>query len=226
MKKQQTHLSFGKKKEYNESVFFSGKQFIPENLSWELLMSQKSIKFIGTTIMFGHYDYVKNIEYSYFLKLTKACFGDAHKGVICSEMLLPLKLIDSFFYVKQTIYAPKTYNEVIRLLFVNIYFKKQDGEPYEVLAKYDYKKTLKLTKEILQFLKFASRFSRWQLINIKCSKEGFISYQITLYQSKTKGTLYRFIRKILEKNSLFFDFSNVCETVEFYYKCFPKMNFV
>ena len=117
MKKQEKHLSFGKKKEYNESVFLSGKQFIPENLSWELSMFQKSFKFIGTTIMFGQYDHFKNLEYSYFLKLTKACFADAHKGVISYQVLLPLKLTDSFFYLQQTIYALKTCNEVIKLLF-------------------------------------------------------------------------------------------------------------
>ena len=223
MKKQETHLSFGKKKEYNESVFLSGKQFIPENLSWELLMSQKSFKFIGTTIMFGHYDHIRNIGYSYFFILTKGCFADTHKGVISCQVLLPLKLTDSFFHLKQTIYALKTCNEVIKLLFFNISVKKCDGESYEVLTKVDYQNSLILTKEILQFLKFPNRFSRLQL-NIKCIKEGFTSGQIALYQSKTKAALYRFNRKILEKNSLFFDFSTFCEAVKFYYKCFPKMD--
>ena len=116
---------------------------------------------------------------------------------------------------------------VMRLLsffFFNISVKKCDGESYEVLTKVDYQNSLILTKEILQFLKFPNRFSRLQLINIKCIKEGFTSGQIALYQSKTKAALYRFNRKILEKISLFFDFSTFCEAVKFYYKCFLKMD--
>ena len=229
------------KKETLPNAILSNVQFIPENLSWKLYIKEESFKFIGSINTFGDYAYLKNITYLRFLRLTKECFrqvqqdvirwllyyGNHHKGIVYCDLLLPMKINESYMLVKQTICKLKLDKEVHGLLFVNVPVKQYDDEPIDIQVGVNYKNSKSLMNEVYDFIHHPNIFSKQQLQNVRYIHQNLTSDEIAVCQDKTKAAIYKLNRKILEILSNFFDieFKSANEAVEFYYKCFPKADF-
>lgn len=217
-------------------------EFIPENLSWQLMLSDEKFRFIGKTEIFGLYAHLINISFLEFIKLNKLSFLQTHidllkyiitvyptqqylnRKLINFEILLPLKLTDQYYYVKQTITPLRTPNIIYGLQFVNIPIKKYDNEPYKINVLINYKKDHYLTKNIIEKLDAPKIFTRQELKTIDYIRRKLSAEEISIQENKTKAAVYKLNRKILEKISLFFDmeFANVSIAVQFFSECFPQ----
>lgn len=220
-------------------------EFIPENLSWQLILADERFRFIGKTEIFGLYAHLINISFLEFIKLIKQPFLQTHidllqyiltiypnqqnliRNHITFETLLPLKLAEEgYYYVKQSITPLRINNAMYGLQFVNIPIKKYNNEPYKIEVLFNYKKDENLSKNIIEKLAAPNIFTKQEIKNLENIRKKLSAEEIATLQNKTKAAVYKLNRKILEKISLFFDieFTTVSEATHFFCECFPQTN--
>lgn len=219
-------------------------EFIPENLSWQLMLADEKFRFIGKTEIFGLYAHLINISFLEFIKLIKQPFLQTHidllqyiltkypnqqnliRNHIAFEILLPLKLAEEYYYVKQSITPLRINNVMYGLQFVNIPIKKYNNEPYKIEVLFNYKKDEQLSKNIVEKLASPNIFTKQENSNLENIIQKLSAEEIATLQNKTKAAVYKLNRKILEKISSFFDieFTNVSEAAQFFCECFPQTN--
>lgn len=218
-------------------------EFVPENLSWQLILADEKFRFIGKTEIFGPYAHLINISFIEFIKLIKQPFLQTHidllqyiltiypnqknliQNPITFETLLPLKLAkEGYYYVKQSITPLRINNAMYGLQFVNIPIKKYNNEAYKIEVLFNYKKDEHLSKSIIEKLATPNIFTKQEIKNLENIRKKLSAEEIATLQNKTKAAVYKLNRKILEKISLFFDieFTTVSEATQFFYECFPQ----
>ncbi|MEE1896971.1 hypothetical protein V1389_01395 [Flavobacterium rakeshii] len=215
--------------------------YIPENLTWILNLSTQDFSFIGKTEPFGPYAHLINITFNNFIELTKNCFiytqlelidyivlkyPKLHNPAVnrpSLELLIPMRLTNEYFYVKQLI-QPKTEHEIITALqIVNIPIKKYDNEPFRMVAFNNNRFCQQLYNEVQDHIKPPKLFTRQQLKNIVMIDNKLNSEQMAAKQNKTRAAIYKLNRKILETISNHFEieFTTVAEAVNYFYQCYP-----
>ncbi len=212
---------------------------IPENLSWQLRLSDQKFDFIGHTQIFGGFAHLRNISFINFIKLTKQPFMmryadvlnyiiseyDTYNCDIRCEILLPIKLTGNYHYVKQTITLIKSNKNLYGIQIVCIPVKDYNNEPFELEVYTNAQKNSLLTKKILENASPPLHFTRQQLTNVNYIYHHFTCDAIASKEKKTKAAVHKLNRKILEKISAFFDFEfpNVNVAVQYLFKCFPNI---
>ncbi len=218
------------------------KNFIPENLSWQLNLTDKKFKFIGKTEVFGIYAHLLNITFNDFIKLTKKPFDitqldlinyiinlyprhyDSEKNLLQIELLIPLKLTSDTYYVKQIITPLRSNKGIHGIQFVNIPIKKFNNDPLHFDVLFNYSRNECVKNKLVQDLSIRKLFTRQQISNIYHIHNKLTSSDIATLENKSKAAIYKLNRKILEKISIYLDieFKTVAEAVQFFFECFPQ----